>query len=160
MTDQPAVPQEPGRASQVSVHVLRPATPTRAFAAAAVGSVLGAVLIVLSATQQWAVVVTILGVLILVAGLALLGLGILTVLRMQVKAELTPKGYTFRTPTGVRHGTWAETVRVTSSESGRRISFHRSDESTQNVITPVGADDPAMVRLVDDLTERLRSSRS
>lgn len=144
----------------VSVHVLRVAPPNRAFLLAAVGSILGALLLVLATANGWSAVVTVLGVLILLAGLALLGLAIWTVMKMQVKAELTPTGYTFRTPGGVRHGTWTETVKVTASESGRRITFHRKDESVQHVLAPVGGNDPAMIRLINDLTDRLMTSRS
>lgn len=147
-------------AGDVTIHVLSPAPPTRALLIAALGSVVGAVLIVLAAANGWSVVVTGVGVLILVLGLALLGLALWTVFRMRVRAELTPGGYTFRTPAGVRHGTWADTVRVTASESGQRITLHARDESVQHVLSPVGSRSPAMQRLVNDLTERLRSSRS
>jgi len=73
---------------------------------------------------------------------------------------LTPTGYTFRTPAGIRVGVWAETQKVTTSETGRRLSLHNKDESVQDVISPVGAEDAAMRRLVADLTERLTRSRS
>lgn len=158
MTDS-HVPEPTMGAEDVTVHVLRSAPPTRALLVAALGSVVGAILLVLSAANGWSVVVTVLAVIILGAGLVLLGLAVWTVLKMQVRAELTPTGYTFRTPSGVRHGTWAETVKVTASESGRRISLYRRDDSVQHVLCPVGAEDRVMQQLVGDLAERLKSSR-
>lgn len=145
--------------TDVTIHVLRAAPPIRALLIASLGSVLGALFIVVATANGWSVVITVLGVVILVLGLALLGLAVWTMTRMRVRAELTPTGYLFRTPAGVRHGTWAETVRVTASESGQRITLHGRDESVQHVFSPVGAQDPGMLDLIDDLTERLRTSR-
>ncbi|HHV20257.1 MAG TPA: hypothetical protein GXZ30_01765 [Propionibacterium sp.] len=149
-----------GNPAEVSRHVLRPAPPIRALGVAAVGSVLGAVLIVLSAANGWSGFVTGIGVIILILGLLLLALAIWTAFKMRVQVELTPTGYTFRTPAGIRVGVWAETQKVTTSETGRRLSLHNKDESVQDVISPVGAEDAAMRRLVADLTERLTRSRS
>lgn len=155
-----ATPAASGTGQEVSVYQLRPAPPIRAFLLAGIGSILGAVVIVLSRAQGWHGVVTALGVLLLVLGLVLLGGAFYAMTRMQVKAELTPTGYSFRTPAGVRHGTWADTVKVTTSESGRRITFHRRDESLQHVVTPVGSTDSAMRRLTTDITDRLKRSRA
>lgn len=150
---------EPAAKGEVTVHVLRAAPPTRALLVAALGSVLGAVLLVLSKAQDWSVVVTVLGVIVLVAGLLLGGLAIWTMTKMQVRAELTPRGYLFRTPAGTREGTWAETTKLTASESGRRLTLHRADESVVNVLSPVGSQDPAMKRLIADLTRWLSERR-
>lgn len=159
MSDPDALTPEPsGAGTAVTVHTLRPQPPARAFLTAAVVSVVGALLIVLASAQQWPVVVA-LGVVVLIAGLALLGAGFWSMWRMQVRAELTPTGYTFRTPAGVRHGTWAETIKVTASESGRRMSFHHRDETVDHVVCPVGANHPAMTELVEDVTSRLKNSR-
>lgn len=152
-------PAQATPATDVTVHVLRAAPPVRALGIAAVGSVLGAIFIVLSAANNWSAIVTTLGVIILVAGLALLGLAVWTMLKMRVQAELTPTGYVFRTPGGVRTGNWADTRKVTASESGRRLSLHRKDDSIQDVLSPVGTEDAAMRRLVADLTERLQRPR-
>lgn len=154
------VPDRTGGGDEVSVHVLRAAPPARALMAAAIGSVLGAVVLVVSVANDWPAVVTVLGSVLLAAGLVLLGLALWTMTTMRVRAELTPTGYTFRTPSGVRHGTWAETVKVTASESGRRVTLHHRDESVHHVLCPVGAEDPAMQRLVGELAERLKSSRA
>jgi hypothetical protein len=161
MSDTDAHTPEPfGAGDAVSVHTLRPQPPVRAFLIAAVVSVAGAVLTVVGAANGWPGGVIALWVVILIAGLALLGAGIWSMWRMQVRAELTPTGYTFRTPAGVRHGTWSETTRVTASESGRRISFHHRDETVDHVICPVDANDPTMAELVEDVTSRLKDSRS
>lgn len=159
-TDAPTPERRSGAGAAVSVHTLRPEPPIRAFLLAAVVTILGAVLTVLASAQDWAGVVLVLGVMLMVAGLALLAAGIWSVWKMRVQAELTPTGYTFRTPAGVRHGTWAETVKVTASESGRRITFHHRDDTVQHIMAPVGGDNPAMSALVEDLTERLKTSRS
>ncbi|MDO5682592.1 MAG: hypothetical protein Q4G46_07180 [Propionibacteriaceae bacterium] len=145
--------------SDVTRHVLKAAPPVRALGLAAAGSVVGAVLIVLAAANSWSPLVTALGAVLLVVGLALLGLALLTATKMRVQAELTPRGYTFRTPAGVRVGVWADTHKVTTSETGRRLSLHNQDDSVQDVLSPVGADDPAMQRLIADLTDRLTRSR-
>lgn len=161
MSDPAALTPGPsGAGSAVTVHTLRPQPPVRAFLTAALVSVVGAVLIVLAAAQQWPGGVMALAVVILIAGLALLAAGFWSMWRMRVRAELTPTGYTFRTPAGVRHGTWAETVKVTASESGHRISFHHRDETVDHVLCPVGSEHPAMAVLVEDVTERLKDSRS
>ncbi|NNG19719.1 hypothetical protein HJ590_09045 [Naumannella sp. ID2617S] len=143
----------------VSVHVLRPAPPVRAFGIAAVLIVVGAVLVVTGSAQQWPVVALALGGLVLVLGLVLFAAGVAAVVRMRVRAELTPTGYSFRTPGGVRHGTWADTVRVGISDSGRRISFLDRGERVQHVISPVGDESPEMEALTAEIVRRLEASR-
>lgn len=161
MSDTDANTPEPFEAPDaVSVHTLRPEPPFRAFLIAAVVSVAAAILTVVGAANGWPGGVIAIWVVFLIAGLALLGAGIWSMRRMQVRAELTPTGYTFRTPAGVRHGTWAETTKVTASESGRRITFHHRDDTVDHVICPVDGTDPAMTGLVDDVTSRLKDSRS
>ena len=155
-----SVPERSNDDGAVSVHTLRPDPPVRAFGIAAVTSVVGAGVLVLASAQGWPTVVQVLGVVILVAGLALLVTALWSMVRMRVRAELTKTGYTFRTPMGVRHGTWAETTSVTASESGRRMSIHHRDETVQHVLAPVGATDPNMQALVKDMADRLKSSRS
>ncbi|GAB3705687.1 hypothetical protein [Mariniluteicoccus flavus] len=146
-------------APDVTVHLLRPAPPVRAFLIAAVLSVLGAVVLVASSRNGWPLVVLVLGGVLAAAGVALLAVAVATMVRMRVRAELTPTGYSFRTPAGVRQGTWAETVKVTASDTGHRLSFVHRDESVDHVMTPLGHDDPEMGELVADLTRRLEASR-
>ncbi|OYO01893.1 hypothetical protein [Enemella evansiae] len=150
---------DPSQNREVSVHVLRPAPPIRAFGLASVFTVLGAVLLVTAYAQGWSTVLKVLFGIVLVLGLALLGAAIATVVRMRVRAELTPTGYSFRTPAGVRHGTWADTAKVSTSESGHRLSFVDNDDRVQHVISPVGGESPEMSALTAEIVERLESSR-
>lgn len=144
---------------EVSVHVLRPAPPIRAFGLASVFTVLGAVLLVTAYAQGWPVLVMVLFGIVLVLGLALLVAAIATVVRMRVRAELTPTGYSFRTPAGVRHGTWADTAKVSTSESGHRLTFIDRDDRVQHVVSPVGGENPEMSALTAEIVERLDASR-
>lgn len=143
----------------VSVHVLRPAPPIRAFGLASVITVIGAALLVTGFAQHWSTLVKVLLGIVLVLGLALFVAAIVTVIRMRVRAELTPTGYSFRTPAGVRHGTWADTVRVNTSESGHRLSFIDREDGVQHVVAPVGGDSPEMTALTAEIVQRLEASR-
>lgn len=145
--------------SDVSVHLLRPAPPVRAFLVAAVATVAGAVLIVATLTFGWPVVVAWLGGLLVALGLVLLALGVVALMRLRVRAELTPSGYSFRTPGGVRHGTWADTTEVRASDGGHHLTLVHRDGAVDHVLTPQGHDDPALGDLIQDLTRRLEGSR-
>lgn len=163
----PAAPESPtvDGAAEVehtngaSVHMIRPAPPVRAFLIAAVLAMIGAVLSVTASAQQWPVGLIIFGVIITLLGLLLLGTAAWTMFRMRVRAELTPTGWFFRGPNGVRHGTWANTIKVTASDSGRRISFFGRDETVQNVIFPQDGTVPEMEQLTRDITAHLNRAR-
>lgn len=146
--------------ADVTQHTLRPAPPVRAFLIAALATLLGAVLAVAAHSQQWHVAVLVIAVIVLLAGLALLGAGIVALTRMTVRGELTDQGYEFRTPRGIRSGKWADTVQVLAGDHGSRLTFVNRDESTVTIVPPLGDEDPAYDALVRDITARLDASRS
>ncbi|GAB3625048.1 hypothetical protein GCM10027418_31350 [Mariniluteicoccus endophyticus] len=146
-------------AADVSIYHLRPAPPVRALGIAAVAAVVGAIVLVSALQMAWPTAVAAVGGILVALGVVLLVLALVAMFRMRVRAELTPTGYSFRTPAGVRHGTWAETVKVTVSDTGHRVTFVHRDDTTDHVITPLGNQDPQQDELLADVYRRLERSR-
>lgn len=140
-------------------HTLSGPPPTRAFALAAVVTVIGALFVVLSRAQGWPAAVLVLAVVVTILGVALFGAGAYAMTRMRVRGELDGKGYTFHGPHGSLGGDWLEITKVTASETGHRITFVGKESETQDVIFPVGSEAPDMESLVEDITTRLIESR-
>lgn len=140
-------------------HVLSAPPPTRAFAIAAVVTVVGAVFVVLSRAQGWPAAMLVLAVVVTVLGVGLFAAGAYAMTRMRIRGELDAAGYHFRSPDGDSTGDWIDISKVTASESGHRITLVGRDGSKQDVLFPVGNEAPDMERLVDDITTRLVESR-
>ncbi|WP_072041968.1 hypothetical protein [Nigerium massiliense] len=132
----------------------RPAV--RAYALAAVLAIVGALLIVLANLNAWSVAVTVIGVVLLVLGVALVGLGYVAGKRMQVSLALDERGYSIRDRSGQREGTWAGITRVTQGPG--RLTFHGTDDNGFVLYDPSG-DAELLNRLAADVAEHLDHDR-
>lgn len=158
--DEPVEPVEPvSEAKAPTQHTLSGPPPTRAFALAAVITVIGAIFVVTSRAQGWPAAVLVIAVIVTVLGVALFGVGAYAMSRMRVRGDLDATGYAFHGPHGSLGGDWLEITKVTASETGHRITFVSREGESQDVIFPVGKDAPDMERLVEDITTRLIESR-
>lgn len=138
-----------------SAYVLRPAPPVRAFLTASTLTVLGAVLVVLAAANRWHPVVTVLGGVLIAAGLALTALGIWALFRLRVHARFDATGYTITSQRGEVDGPWIEVRKVTLS--GPRLVIERREGADHEVLTPLGDTDPVAERMLRDMTRRLHN---
>ncbi|WP_051215605.1 hypothetical protein [Granulicoccus phenolivorans] len=143
--------------TDVATYVLRPAPPIKAFFIAAVLIILGAVFTVTSTAQGWHVVVTVLAVIVLIAGVALAAMAVVAMLRSRVKAELRGDGFHIESANGIIDGRWNDITKATRSESGHRITLVMRDDTERHVLSPVGRENPDMAAFTEDLVARLRN---
>lgn len=136
-----------------STYQLRPAPPVGAFLVASAASIIGALLVVLTSAQSWHWIVSVIGVLLIVAGLVLTGFGVWAVYRLRVRATFDATGYNITSQRGVVDGTWIDVQKVTLS--GPRLVIERRDGDTHEVLTPLGDQDPLAERMLQDMTLRL-----
>ena len=135
--------------------------PVRAFLVAAVCSLLGAGAIVLAASGGWKlvwdVVLTILGVLLLIVGLALMGLAWWTMRRMSVTLTLDDTGFRLRGGEQLRRGEWLDVMQVTRSEDGSHVTIYHGPERRTHLLFDRTDQVDAVL---DDMTRRLKRSRA
>lgn len=143
--------------TDVATYILRPAPPIKAFFIAAILIIVGAVLTVTASAQAWHVVVTVLGVIVLVAGVALAVMAVVAMFRSRVKAELSGSGFRITTSNEVIDGRWSDITKATRSESGHRITLQLRDDTERHVLSPVGRENPDMAAFTEDLVARLRN---
>jgi len=135
-------------------YVLRPRPPVRAFVIAAVLALLGAVLAA-AASGGWSV----LGVLVLFAGLALAGVAGWSMLTMRTFVDVDDQGYRIHGPGTDKSGAWREVTKVTTSAGGSHLTLYHGQVARTHVLAPVGAGDAEMQALVADIAARLDASR-
>lgn len=133
-----------------------PPVPVRPLAIGAAASVIGALLLVLSVTLSWPVVVAVLAGLVLVFGLALGVAAFVMPRRLAVRVLTTPAGYRISSGTVVREGRWVEVVRATQSGSGLRITLNRRDGGEHHIFSPAGRPTAEMNHMAKDVAARLR----
>ena len=118
--------------------VIRPRPAVRAFALAAVGVLLGAVAVVGGSAWGWGVSGTIVGVVLMLAGVGLAVLAVVAARRQTVTVTFDASGFRVHDPSGREHGgTWAAVNRVTAAPG--RITLHEGDERRTHLIAPAGS---------------------
>lgn len=135
-------------------YVIKPRPPFRAFFIAAVATILGAALVVLTLVNAWHWVVLALGIIVLVAGLVLFLAGLAATGRGRVAITFTDDGYSLDGSAGSEGGRWETVTRVTQSDDGRHVTVHNgSDERHHLVFAPGNSGQVA--ELLEDMTKRL-----
>lgn len=134
--------------------------PVRAFAIAAAAALLGAFMIVFAGSKDWALVLPlflgVLGVILLLAGVALAGLAYWTMRATSVTLTLDDDGYRLTGRGSDHSGSWLEVNQVTQSESGLHITIYHGPERRTHVVF---SQTDQIDAVVDDLRTRLKASR-
>lgn len=119
--------------------MIRPRPPVRAFALAAVAVLLGAALLVAGSALGWGVVVTVIAVVVMVAGVALALVAIGAARRQAVTVSFDSDGFRVVPPAGETHaGPWTSVTKVTGAPG--RLTLHQGDERRTHLIVPAGSD--------------------
>ncbi len=138
-----------------SRYLIRPRPPVRALAIAAVATLVGAVVLVLSVSLGWPVIVGVLAVLLLLGGAALAGAALWAMRRHVVALTLDEEGYHVA-GAGQRHqGQWADVTRVAQNQAGDRLVIHQGQARTHLVFA--GRDEQLIADVVEDIKARLRA---
>lgn len=139
--------------------------PLRAFVVAGIASVLGAAICVLSSALAWPIGLLILGVVGLVAGVALAVTGWLISRRQRASVTLSDDGYRVHTAAGNEQGAWAAVSKVSMTEDGSRISLTEGSgkqESTTHILRPatrLKGETELWESLATDIASRLDKNR-
>ena len=128
----------------------------RAFAVAAVLAVVGAGVTVLPLDGAARVAVIVVGILLIVAAAALVGLAFAASRRQRVTIELDEAGYRVNSPTGVRSGSWQDVTRVTAAPG--RITLHRGETERVHLVAPQGQL-PQFDAIAEAISKRLDDDR-
>ena len=140
-------------------HVIKPRTPVRAFIIAAVLVLVGAVLVAVSAAQSAGAVWAALPAVLMVAGLALVGIAVASMVKMRTFVTVDDEGYRITGPGVDKQGTWVDVTRVTTSSNGSHLTLYHGEVGRTHILCPAGGDDPSMQALVADISRRLDDSR-
>lgn len=139
--------------------VLRPQPPIRALAIGAVGTVLGAGLLVCSLALRWPTASMIMAVVLLAISVDLMAIAWVLAQRSRVVVTLTADG--FRVLQGKKEieGDWSTIGRVTKS-GDKLILATKEDPNSGHVIrSPRGATDPQFVALLKAIAPVLDAHR-
>ena len=139
-------------------YVIKPQPPVRAFAIAAVLSLLGAALIVAALTLAWHWIAIVGGAVVLAAGLVLMAAGLLSMRAREVTLSLSDDGYELASIAGVESGHWRDVTRVTQTLDRRQITIFEGDDVRRHLLFAPGATRPDE-RLLSDLTARLDAAK-
>lgn len=140
-------------------YVLRPQPPVRAFALAAVLAALGAILVVVCAATSANAFFMAVSVIVLVLGVLLLVAGFVSMRRLRSFVDLTDDGWSVRTPTVTRTGTWSEVTRVTSSMDGAHLTLYQGDQARTHILAAGNVAGSEMEALAADIATRLDRNR-
>lgn len=143
-----------------TTYTIQTRPPVRAFAIAAVSAMLGAGLIVYSAASGWRlvlhIVLTMLGSLLLLVGIALTGIAYWAMRRTTVKLMLDDTGYRLDGGGENHQGRWLDVSQVTQSDGGAHVTiYHGPERRTHIVFSRTDQIDAVL----DDMRERLKRSR-
>lgn len=139
-------------------YLIKPRPPIRAFLIAAVASIVGAGMLVLSLVQSWHWAVLALSILVLVAGIMLCVAALAASSRSRVSITFTEDGYRLDTPHGTEGGHWEVVTRVTQSGDGRRVTIHDGAEE-RHVLVFAPGNAQQVAELLADMTRRLDAAK-
>lgn len=136
-------------------YILQPSPPVRAFAAAAAICAISTALILVSISNEWHILVTVIFSITGVLGLALAGLGIGASQRMKVIVRLEDDGYQVRGAGFSKAGSWADVTKVTETTDGRHITIYHGPVVRTHLLRPSGTDMSHFRELLADISRRL-----
>ncbi|MFV0453288.1 MAG: hypothetical protein ACK5LS_13790, partial [Propioniciclava sp.] len=104
----------------------------------------------------WPGALVVLGIVLIVLGVALLGLAAAAAQRQEVTVVLDEDGYAVVEPAGTRRGRWEEVTRVTGVPG--RITLHRSADERVVLVVAVDRSDQ-LDEVAADIARRLDAQR-
>ena len=141
------------------IYLLKPRPPVRAYGIAAVASLLGALFLVLSFSNGWHAVVTVLAGIVLLLGLALLVLAMLSTQRNTVRITLDDHGYRIEGTLQSHDGQWHDVSKITQSVEGGHVTIYHGNVRRTHLIFP-GPGDPELISVVlDDVKSRITQAK-
>lgn len=138
-------------------YVLKPRPPVRAFLISAVLILIGALLLALTGGK--AVVWVALSWIVLLAGLALVGMAGYSMVKMRTFIDLDDQGYKILGPGVEKAGAWSDVSKVTTSAEGAHLTLYHGQVSRTHILCPGGGDDAEMTRLVAAVAQHLDANR-
>ena len=140
---------------EMTSYTLRPRTPQRAIVAGGVSLVVGILLVSLSGGLGWATAVMIIGWLLVVVGVALLGMVVYTMRVMAVHVDIDDDGYRVEGPSLRKEGLWSDVSKVALTPDGSHMVIAHGQVRRTHLQCPRGGEDPQMTALVSDIADRL-----
>ncbi len=140
-------------------YTLKPRLPMRAFVLAALLSILGAGLVVVAASQNWAGWAVGIGIFIIALGVCavLLAVGSLRTNRVQI--DLDEQGYHIHGAGLDKRGQWRTVTKASVADDGGRLILSHGEVSRTHIWCPMGGTDPQMQALIVEVADRLDASR-
>ena len=143
----------------MKTYTLKPRLPLRAFVVAAAASIVGALLAVLAAANDWHVSVLVVGLVLVGAALVLLGISFMSLRTMRTLVAVDEAGFHIHGPGVDKRGKWADVTRVAVADQGARLIFSHGEVERTHLWCPGGATDPEFQKLTKDLVDYLDKSR-
>lgn len=141
------------------IYLLKPRPPVRAYGIAAVASLLGALFLVLSLTNQWHAAITVFGGIVLLLGLALLVVAMLSMQRHTVRVAISDDGYSIEGTLQAHNGKWYDVSKITQSVDGGHVTIYHDNVRRTHLIFP-GPGDPELISVVlDDIRARVVAAK-
>ena len=138
-----------------TTYLIQPRPPVRAFAIAAVATLLGAILLVATLNSGWHLVIGLLAAVLMVGGIALLVAAFQSMNRLAVQVRFDEDGYRVSGREVEGEGQWLDVTKVTQTQSGDRVTIHHGAERATYLMFP-GKDSGQLGDVVKDIKERLR----
>ncbi|WP_040283620.1 hypothetical protein [Tessaracoccus massiliensis] len=138
-----------------TTYLIQARPPVRAFAIAAVATLLGAVVLVAALSSGWHVLVAILGGMVMAAGFVLFAAAFTTMGRNAVQVTFTEDGYRVEGREVNGEGHWGDVTKVTQTQSGNRVTIQHGPDRATYLMFP-GNDPKQVDDVVLDIRERLR----
>lgn len=136
---------------------LKPEPPLRAFAIAAVLSLLGGLLLVLALQNGWHAVIQVLFGLMLAAGIALFVAAVVAMARLGVRITLTDEGYRVTGTNQTHEGKWIDVSKVTQAVQGAHITIYHGNVRRTHLIFPGGRAQEQVPEVIDAIMDRLKA---
>ncbi|WP_147454015.1 hypothetical protein [Tessaracoccus antarcticus] len=141
-----------------STYTIVPRTAFRAFLIAAIASILGAGLLVLSLSNSWHPAVAILATVILAAGLVLALAAYLAQRASIAELVLDEQGYTVVTRDGSQSGEWAAVTRITRAIDTAHVTIHEGEG--KRIRLEFRSDDTAQIdEVLEEMGTRLDAAK-
>lgn len=139
---------------------LKPRPPLRAFAIAAVMSLVGALLLVAALQSNWHIVVVVISAAILVLGVALFLASLVAMWRLGVRVTVDDDGYEVSGTNQTHSGKWADVTKITQAVEGAHITIYHGSVVRTHLIFPGGPAQDQMQDVVDAIMERLKKAKA
>lgn len=140
-----------------SYYTLRPQTPVRAWALAALALVVGVAACLAGWPEPRRIVLVVIGVLVGLLGVALAIAAAAFVSARTVHIVLSPDGYQVNGPGYHKQGSWIDVDEVAATPDGARLVISSGHVDRTFIQAPGGVADERMQAITTDITRRLEA---